>query len=653
MLSLDEIKNFSGNKKILQSIDYTNNFMISMHPGELRSYATERNNKWKHDAKTFSKNNKAKTGTGKINNKFYRYKFKYDVVVPKNIYFIIMEYYYYSLENNIIEDVNFIEKYLDHIMMFCQAIFYYKDKYPSNIKSKRDMVPMYVKLIYAFIGREYKKILSFLEKIDVLKIDTMYVPKYLDYKTKTEKKGICRHYKFCNTPTNDSIIYQINNRVIITKAYDMDNKLDSDIEYVSKNSKVKNSTELNDYFSEHFKLSDECKNNREIDYDGFTYYYSRINENGKKFKYFNIGRDSWGNRLYHPFLSIKRSLREYTLIDDRSDTAVVDINNCHPYIFSLLFDTKFLSYVDDILTDDEIKLFTSMGSDQNFKEKIDLFCDIVASGTYYSFLKENIKTDWDLKKINMHYFYGNFNRRNLLYKFFNKNFNFINIAKYHVIRMSGYKRLCQILQRIEAKILIDDVFFGLIKDDYSVMPLHDAFLCLRDDEKEIKKRITNVFKKIGVSRLPKFDKNTKYKEVKEIIEDIKLRNGNIFLNKNILFEELNIILKYVGIKNRVFKEGMKSRAIDYIDKKFEEMKDSIDDDIIDTFYELRRKFDNKVYDSVDYTDLLREYKDSTIMKRKYYSRDVIDLVKVNPVEFFNLRFKTNLKTRLRESNYIY
>ena len=653
---LDELRleSLINDKKIKESINYTKKFIHeSVHAGELRSYATERNNTWKYDAKVFTKENTSKTIAGKLNNNFYRRKFQYDVVVPSVVYSSLLDYYLYSLENKVKEDVEFMEKYFDHLMMFSQAIFYYKDKYPSRIKSKRDMTPMYVRLIYSMIGREYRKVLSFMQKIDLLHIDTMYVPSSLDYKTKTQRKGICRHYNFVKELDGESVIYQIRNRVIITKAYDMDNKLDAEIDYAETASNVVKSKELNKYFSDNFKLSDKCKENRKVDYDGFTYYYSRINEEGDLFSNFSIGRDKWGHRLYHPFLNINKNLRSYTLIDNSSDTTVVDINNSHPYLFSLLFEDNFLNYVQDLLTDDEIRLFRSVASDPIFEEKLSVFNKITSSGTYYSFLEDNIKSDWSIKKINMHYFYGNFNKRNLLYKFFAKNFNFINVVKYRMIKMADYKRICQILQQIEARIIIDEVFMGLMKDNYKVMPLHDAIMCLKKDEKEVRARMTAVFNKIGVKNLPKFDKTINYKDVKQTVDNIKIKNGNIFLNKGILFEELNIIIKHVGIKNRVFKEDMKKEAIEYIDKKFEERRESIDDDIAETYYELREKFDNKKYDTEDYTDLLIDYRDTLMVKRKFYARDVISFIKVNPVEYFNSVYGTKLKTRLKENNYIY
>lgn len=643
-------------KNIKKNISYALGFSKeSMHAGHLRSYATERNNDWKKQYKQFVNDNSPRTADGKLNNNFYRFKFKYDVVVPAPVLKEIIDYYLYSLENKVVEDIEFMEKYIDHMMMFCQAIFYYKDKYISYIQSKRDKTPMYVRLIYNFIGRDYRKVLYFLQKIGVIDIDHMYVPKYRDYKSDSDRKGICKHYGFELDLGDQSAVYQISNRVIINKAYVSDVRISDDVEYASAGSNTKRSKEMNKYFSDNFQMSDEFKASRHLDYNGFTYFYSRICDGPEAFNNFIIGRDAFGHRFYHPFLNMKKEMRNFILINGSRDNSVVDINNSHPYFFSLLFDKKFLNYAKDLMTDDEVLLFQSVIDNPLFKEKINLFKKITSSGKYYDFLEENITTtlQYNIKKINMIFFYGPFNKKNSLYKFFAKNFDFINLVRYRMIRMSGYKRLCQLLQRVEAKLMIDDVFAGLKNDNFSVIPFHDAIMCSKSDVNVVKTRMLNAFKKIGVEYLPKFDKTGTTKAINSVFDKMKFEGGQLFLNKCILYEELNMIIKGIGIKNRVFKDTMKPEAQVYIDTKFESLRHLIDDTVADRYYDLRIKLDEGNFEGIDYTKLFEDYKKSSMMKKKFYARDVIGYVKINPVEFFNHSTGTNYKTRVKETNYVY
>jgi hypothetical protein len=331
-------------KKIAAGIKYSRGYFDECkEQGKLRSYATTRNRQWEREFRAFSKENSSRFEDGRLNNKFYRRKLSYDVVVPYNVYAAVIDHYHHAVENNIDHDVYFMEKYMDHIMMFCQAIWFYKDKYPSFLRSRRDMTPMYVKLIYALIGREYKKIVTFLQKIKAVKVDEMYIPGYRDKKVNVKKKGICRHYAFGMELDDRFVVYQVSNKVIITKQFDVgETPFNDDIQYASDSANTVKDKQLNEWFSSRFALSQEVMDNRSDDYDGFTYYFSKVADDGAILRNFTIGRDKFGSRLYHPFLNINRKLRKYITIDGSRDTSVIDLNNSHPYFFSLLFDEKFL-----------------------------------------------------------------------------------------------------------------------------------------------------------------------------------------------------------------------------------------------------------------------------------------------------------------------
>ena len=644
--TFERIKNI-GDEDIRTGVSYSKSiFLDNSKEGHIRSYAVERNNKWRTEMNEFLKKNSPKTSRGTINNDFYKYKFRYDIVVPQKIYDAIMAHY---IEVQDTKEGEFINKYMDHIMMFCQAIHYYNGKYISYVKAKKEKTPLYVKLIYSLVGRYYKRFCEVLLRIKVLDIDMTYLPAHLDKKRDVSKRGMCRHYGFSIPIDENFVVYQITNRTIITRAYDAGDGVD----YTNGSKNIISDQEMNNYFSQHFELSKKASKVRHLDYEGYGSYFSHLAEDGDKFKNLNIGRDRFGNRLYHPFCYMKKALREYVKINGQLANKHMDINNSHPYFFSILFDNKFLDHISELLNEQEMTLFRSVANNPIFQNKIKLFKQITSSGCYYDFLRDNIKTDWDIKRLNMCYFYGKINKRSQIYKFFDKNFNFINMVKHNLTRMGDYKRLCQILQRVEAHVVIDGIFSKLMKMGLNVIPLHDCISCTEEDYDVVQQVMINEFEDIGMEYKPAFDKSLTSNGVSKEFDKMKKKNGGLFLNKGILLEQLNAIIKSVGINNRVFKEGMKPHNMDYIDMKFEDMRHLIDDGTADKYYELRIKLDSEQYDDFDYEEIFELYKQSDEMKKKWYSREVVGYVKINPIEFYNMLKGTNYKTRVKESNYVY
>ena len=253
----------------------------------------------------------------------------------------------------------------------------------------------------------------------------------------------------------------------------------------------------------------------------------------------------------------------------------------------------------------------------------------------------------------MVYFYGDFNKYNVIYKFFADNFPFINEIKSRLYDLEGKKRLCQILQRIESKIIIDGVFIGLKEDNYNTLPLHDAIMCNNCDRFIVKNKIEEEFKKYDVKYLPTFDKLAPMEYVHNAYEKLKIKEGSRFLNKNIVYEQMNSLLKEVGIKNRVWKEDMKVGSSDYIDTRFEKLRHLIPDYIAGEYYSLKEKLINEDFNDIDYQGIYNDYKKDDTVKKRYYARDSWSYIKINPVDYYNKVNKTNYKTRCKESKYIY
>lgn len=673
ILSEDELKLTGLPKKIRDSIAYTGSISKTTSELELRSECIPRNNKWRESALTFLKDHEyslnynfsknydsSKTvkhyqkHNGKLDNDFYRQKIKFDAVIPAPVYKKIM---HKCIDNKSTEEKEFITRNLDNVMIFCHLMAFFKDRYSSRCYSKKDKTPMSVKLIDNFVGRDYQKTIWFLESNGIIEVDRMYIPSCFDTKGLKDKKGICRHYKFKDEYT-DFVVYQITKRTIVNKIYKVLEEPAEKIDGEQVN--TIRDIELNKWFSSNFLLHDDAYKKQNLDQEGYNYYSSKvlsdnemsIRKDSYRLQNFKIGRDKFGHRLYHPFLNIKKGLREFISIDGSINNPIIDINNSHPYFFSLMFQDNFLEHVKNLLSNAEISIFKEEIDNPLNTNQISLFSELVASGKYYDFLSKEIKTDENIKDLNMYYFYGKYNKHNSLYKFFDKNFNFINRVKGRIIKAGGYKRLCQILQRVESKVIIDDVFYGLKDAGFKIIPLHDAIMFNEKDRKAVVNQIEKVFNDLNVKYLPAFNKNKKT-NVEQIFNEIKRENFNSFIAKNILFEKLNDIIKTYNINNRVFKEDMTDFNKIYIDSRFEKIKDVLEDEVVSAYYDLRNSMDCNTFDFNVPVELFEKYKETEITKRKFFSRDSFDHVKLNPIEFYNYVNGTGYKTRLKEKKHIY
>lgn len=651
---IKDFQRLGAQKKIIDKLKISNEISKNRIVDELRAENIERNKSWRKEFENFKSNNSRSNGDGKLNNKFYRKSFSYDIVIPKNIYDELLLFYKYALEQEMEEDILFFDKYFDHLVVFLYAVTFYREKYPSNLYSRLGKTPLHVKFIYSLVGREYAKVTEFLQKIGLLQIDYFYVAGYADTKCIGGKRGVCRHYKVTKEPSEIGIVHRVTSRIIVNKIYSYKPKKSNDIIIPeNKPSKKTNGANkdktLNEWFSSYVDFDKSIYSNKNKDFDGFAYIFSRLKDGVNKFEDFKIGRDDFGNRMYHPILNINKRLREHVTINGSLDNVVIDIDNSHPYFFSCLFDEDFLDNVSHILTDEEYKLFKDVSLDDKHKESISLLQKITSSGNYYSYLSEHMKTE-NVKDVNMYFFYGKINKMNEVYQLFNKNFKFINYVKAAIIKIGGFKRMCQILQRVESYVVIDRIFMRLISEGINAIPLHDAMMCNRINEDRVREIFAEEIHKLKIKRLPSLDKA---EDISDDIKRINEINFNLFINKNRVFEELNVIIKACGIKSRVFKEDMLDKSKNYIDEKFENVRELIPDDIADRYYELRLIVESGQFDFADHSEIFNKYVRINLTKRKWFSQDVVGTVKINPIEYYNYIYGTNYKTRLRESNYIY
>lgn len=634
--------------RIAAAINISSSFGICDNADKLRADCAIENSNQKAIYRNFISNNTPKNIDGSLNNKFYRKAFHFDVVVPKHAYDKILKFYQES------EGINkiFIEKNIDHLCLLLDKLDYYSIRYKSLWHSRKDMTPMACTFLISLVGPSYKRMTHFLKMLDIIDIDDTYIPGIFDKKGKGNKKGICKHYAYQDKEQNEYTIHRITNRSIIARQHGIKND-GVEIDGRKVNGNTVRDEDLNNWFGEHFSLPQQS--DKSADFDGFAYYHNKVEPDGRKFRNFTIGRDKFGNRLYHPFLNMNKKLRHYVEIDGKANATTVDINNSHPYFFSLLFDNKFLKSVSDLFTDEEYKFISSISDDPQYRSSIDIFSNIAASGNYYSYMQERIDSKKDVKVINMYFFYGRINKLNDLYKLFNKNFNFINIVKLKLIKLGGFKRLCQILQQVEARVMIDNVFYNLKSKNISIIPLHDAFMCMDKDSDLIKKEIHTVLSELGATRLPEFDKKNDRQIFDQTMKELYIKHCNEFINLNILYEDLNEIIKAVGINNRVFKDGQTEKNIEYIDSRFMKICSEMEvpDIVVEKYYELRNNMESNNFNTFDFSEHFTRYNESELMKRKYYGNNIVGYIKCNPIEFINHETGSKYKTRLIENKYIF
>lgn len=553
--------------------------------------------------------------------KLYNKNFYYSISLKRKHYEDIKNYYDYCCANNIVDEIDFINKKIEYIYLFVYLIDYYSTKYTSHASNHQSETPLSVKFIYKFLGRYYHSVLYFLQKNGVVDYTEKYIPSYLD----VHKKGLCRHYWLCDNNDEEYVTISLSNRHIISKMFGKSDRLRG-IELIDEG------IELDKSILEANVSSDEYEN-----------YFRTM---GGKVK---ITRDEFGNRLYHPYLSLKKEVRRFISIDGETDNSMLDIRNSHPYFFSMLFHEDFRKNVDHLLSKEEIKFIKNLSNNPIYEKQIEAFQRITSAGNYYKYLENELGAHESMKELNMYYFYGSFNKKNAIYRLFKNNFSFINKFKFFIIQKYGHKRLSSLLQRVESFIVIDHLMKKIGDSGIKTITFHDAFMLRECDMEKAICLIKEQLNVMGVKYLPSF--NGYKNELANSFEDIKTQDFFLFINKCMTYERLNRLIKNAGIKNRIFKEDMTVESREYISNRL--YNTTSDMSVIDEYKRLLQKIDTNDYSEFDDYSLYNEYKNSNMRKKVYFAKNSFEYMRINPIEFFNYKNGENFKTRLKENFYLY
>lgn len=219
-------------------------------------------------------------------------------------------------------------------------------------------------------------------------------------------------------------------------------------------------------------------------------YWSVITENG---------------RWYNSFTNLKSIYRKYIKFNaaDTQTKYNLDIKSSQPTIIANLFNRNFLKndLVLEVLTLDEIKFI-----DANINRKdVKKYLEITHRSDVYTYLANKVGESRGWAKKNFYNLFGPNYFNSKFIKLFTEEFptvmEFINLVK-----NSDYKRLANILQKIEAAIVLYTVSPQLLKFNYKFLTIHDAFLVNASDIQGIKSIIYDTFNKIHFKAYIKIEK---------------------------------------------------------------------------------------------------------------------------------------------------
>jgi hypothetical protein len=182
---------------------------------------------------------------------------------------------------------------------------------------------------------------------------------------------------------------------------------------------------------------------------------------------------NWTERLFHPVTNMSRHLRKY--LRYKGEPLVnVDIRACQVCLLSILYDNN------DPLDIEEKSKFVSYVCDK------DLYVEI----------SEGLNIDREKSKNTVFklMFAKNYSQKGVIYERFKLLFPRLTNIIYNIKRKEGYKRVSQIMQRTESKIMIRGALDHIIeKCGIAAFSIHDSILCPKENAQEVKDIISDFF----------------------------------------------------------------------------------------------------------------------------------------------------------------
>jgi hypothetical protein len=177
----------------------------------------------------------------------------------------------------------------------------------------------------------------------------------------------------------------------------------------------------------------------------------------------------------------------------------------------------------------------------------DEFISLSRSGNLYSKIEKNTMFRIAFDKVKSEYDY--------VRETFPKTMSFIDNFK----NINGYDKFSNLLQRAESKIMIDYVMNNLIKEGYTVLPIHDAFRVKESELELVKNRVEELFNEIGFKCL------LRNKDKKEIVKHSFKGIGDVYIERSVQDKEtFKSVLNDIKNENGGISEQL---AIIYLSKK--------------------------------------------------------------------------------------
>lgn len=612
------------------------------------------------------------TTDGKKNNKYYRTIFEYQCIVDSLSFNKIIDRLNYCSKNSADKEFKMLKANIDKVFFIISLLIQNSiDHTKENKFNKNNQIVLAKKFLEYFIQRESSDLIAYMIHIGLIDGD-------LDTNNSGTYTGKCRKFWLTYEPSKEFVVYPITNRDMINKRFSEEKEM------VFEEKKKKSSFERNikeksrgvienkeafDYFTQNISMDidgafDYLSNNLNINPINFSNFVIKIRKESP-FKLTKIGRDSFGNRLYHPLCNFPKQLRQFIKINDNPNTDTLDICNSQPYFFTQLFNLSFLKYIKthtNIITNDEYKIIYEYATDKAYKPVIKTLSKIVSNGIYYDYISSELNISrGEAKTQNM-------------YLFFSEGFNKISSTLKHEFKLLievknkisflNKKRFAEILQKIESHIIIDKIFFPLKDMGINTIPIHDAFIAKKSDMKDIEIFINNLSVQMKIDKIPFTKMNNKENPLKKdkIVslfrdkfkvhrERFEREEYNRNITNNFMFEKMNYMLLLMGEKRAKFGFHRKDEKQEVLLNKVINYKFSEEQEIaFGKFEKSLLHVENVAMKNYDF--FLKNGKTF----KNYSQHNGIRYVreeKITPLEFLNDTFGTEFKNRVNFNKYNY
>lgn len=213
-------------------------------------------------------------------------------------------------------------------------------------------------------------------------------------------------------------------------------------------------------------------------------------------KDFYAARNKTNNRLDHNLTNLKSTLLKGYVKLDGEHLVDVDLSNSQPCLLAYLISSwdKVQMYFPDLVKKYKIPDIDSAATD------LALFLEKSGDGKLYDFLAEKLGWDRDLAKLIFIKIMFSKPKWNSRYKkqiraVFPTIINFMDDFK---VQNGKPNQLAIFLQKLEAKIFIDNIYNPIRKEGYVIFSKHDSILCKESQRDEIKLKMEEILDGFGL-----------------------------------------------------------------------------------------------------------------------------------------------------------